>query len=102
MGHVFIDADHEMIFGVGFFEFVEDGFDHGRGKFFRRQPIASPDHLNTLVSIFEQGAGHIQVERFAGCAGFLGAVKNGNGLDALWQGFDEMPLCRMGGTGARG
>ena len=69
-------------------ELVEDALDHGGGEFLGREPVASADHLLRDAHFGERGD-DVAVERLAGGAGFLGAVEDGDGFDALGDGGDE-------------
>ena len=90
MGDIFINTHHEMVLWLRLLEFIEDGLDHGRGKFLRRQAITPANHLDFLAIALEQGVDHIKVERIASRAGFLGAVHHGNGFDGTGQSLEEM------------
>ena len=90
MHYIVIDPNHEVVLGLGLLEFVEDGLDHGGGKFLRRQAIATADDLDIFAVTLKQGIDHIQVERIATRSGFLGAVHYRDRLYGLGQGLEEI------------
>ena len=90
VGDIIVDAESEMVLGVGVAQLIQRRLDHRRGEFLGRQPIAAADNLDIAPSTFYESVDDIQVERFAERARFLGTVEHGDQLDALRQGFHEV------------
>ncbi len=92
--HVVHDADGKVILGALLLHLVEHAPDHGRRKFLRGEAIASADdarHGRREARRYGLGKGrhHVQVERLARAARFLGAVEYGNRLDGGRERFDK-------------
>ena len=89
--------------GAGLHHFVEHGLDHGGGEFLGGEAVASADDVGhgraCPRSAFVQRGDDVEVERFADGAGFLGAVEDGDRLDGLGQGGDEVLDRRRAGRG---
>ena len=90
VGHVIFDADGKVVHGAFFLQFIKDALDHGRGEFLGGKAITPADNdrrflegRSTGFDSFENGSGDILVERFAICAGFLGAIQDSDGFDGL-------------------
>ena len=90
MSHIIVDADREVGFGLILAQFIQRGFDHCRGKFFRGQTISSADGLDGRSPAFDERVNYIQVERFAGSPRFFGAVQHGDRFHALGQSFHKV------------
>jgi hypothetical protein len=78
MGHVVVDADREVVAGLGAGELVEDGLHHPRAELLRREPVAPGDHGGhaAVRRAPREGGQHVQVQRLAGRAGLLRAVEH--------------------------
>jgi hypothetical protein len=104
-----------VVLGIGLSQVVEHPFNHGRGEFLGRQAVATadysgihrPGHLEVGILLvpfqmhfalglgqFVDGVHHIQIHGFAGAAGFLGAVQDGDGFHRPGQGFMKAMLSK--------
>src|SRR5579884_4388085 len=94
MCHIIIDANCEVVFRLCFAQFIENGFDHPRGKLLRANTIATADdswsESNAKGISFVDCFHHIQVEWFTSTAGFLCTIQDSNGFDRLWYRLQEM------------
>src|SRR5689334_16559006 len=73
---------------------VKDSFDHRRGEFFRREAVATSDHVwNELCfsfgACFGERCDDVEVEWIAGRAGFFGPIEYGNALRGLRERVDK-------------
>ena len=96
MGYIIDDTGSEVLFGSIFGQFVEDGFDHGRGELFGRQTIASAsnhrhgfERSGALDQASIDGGHDVQEERFTDGTRFLGAVHDSDLFDGSGQYFEE-------------
>ena len=89
-GHVIDDADGEAVLGFAELEVVEHGDDLGRAGILGGEAVAAADEQRGAVAQVGQDALHVEVERFAQGAGFLGAVEHGDALGRLGQGPEEI------------
>ncbi len=83
MGDVVDDADGELRLGTVGREVVEDGDDHRRGEFLRRQAVAAAgdggrSEFGPVGPMLGERGDHVLVEGFAGGARFLGPVEHGD------------------------
>ena len=90
MRHVVDDTDREPILRRGLAQFVEHRLGHRRIEILRRQAVAPADHRRHGRPLPRGNgageAGHdVEVERFPGRAGLLGAVQHGDRLHRLRQ-----------------
>ena len=101
MGHVVLDADDELLLGLGLGKFVVDGLHMGRREFLRAQAVAAADDLRqrALPALGQRGD-HVLVERLAVGARLLGAVQHGDLLDTLGNRRQQGSLVEAGGRGA--
>ena len=97
VGDVVVDADREVLLGLGCGELVEDRLDHRGRHFLRRKPVSPADdprhgREGRLVAVHSLGdGGHdLQIERLADGARLLGPIENGDGSNRGRQGRDEL------------
>ncbi|KAF5044330.1 hypothetical protein DSECCO2_492900 [anaerobic digester metagenome] len=77
VGHIVVDADIEMMLGLGDQHIVINGLDHGRGELLGAQTVTAGDDLGHFAA-FHVGGADVLVERITLGAGFLGAVEHGD------------------------
>ena len=89
MGHVIDDTDGEAVLRFIGFEVFEGSKDACRRRILRTETVAAANNLSGDAMGCESG-NNVEVKRFALRAGFLGSVENGNLLNSLRNGFDEL------------
>ena len=89
MGDVVHDAYGEVIHGLRLFEVLEHSHDVHRSIVLGGESVAAADDQRPYVLLVES-AYYVEVERLAGCAGFLGAVEHRDALYGLGQRRYEM------------
>ena len=80
VGDVVGDPHREVVPWWRGLEVVQDRFHHGWGEFLGGQAIAAAHHLGLgTPPVLPDRGQHIEVEGFAGTAGFLAAIQHGDG-----------------------
>ena len=101
---VVVDADGEVVLGLGLLELVEDGLGHRRRELGRAEAVAAADDGGPGLegrSVgphgLADGGADVLVQGLADGARLLGAVEDGDGLDGGGDGLDEVLDARRGG-----
>ena len=90
VGDVVDDADGELALGLVLLQLVEDGkYGSGRGVL-GTQTVAAAGDGQAGNAFLGQGAHDVLIQGLAQGAGLLGAVHDGDLLDGLGQGLDEL------------
>ncbi len=76
MRYIIMNAHCKVILRFGFGQFIENGFHHGRRKFFRGKTIASANRFDAGASAFDERSDDIQIKGLARGAWFFGAVEH--------------------------
>ena len=90
VGHVIVDADGEVVLGLGLLQVVIDSDDLAGGGVLGAEAIAAAHHADVAAAGLIQGGDHIQVHRLAHGAGLLGAVQHGDALAGGGDGGGEV------------
>jgi len=88
-GHVVVDADGEVVLGLVGREVVVDGLCHARGEILRAEAVTSADDGPVVAPVLEYRA-DVEVERFAEGAVLLRPVEDGDLLDRVGYGLQEV------------
>jgi len=86
---VVIDADGEVVLRLRLGQLIEHGLDHGRSELLAGEAVTPPDDLGFEPRLRES-VHHVEIERFSGCARFLGAVEHRQGPHRLGEGGREV------------
>ena len=88
-GHVIHNAHGEVVLHFAI-QVGKHGLHMGGGELLGAQAIAAAHHLDVVAAGLGEGSAHIQVERLAQRAGFLGAVQHGDLLAGGRNSRDEV------------
>ena len=88
-GHVLHNAHGEVVLHFAV-QVGEHSLHMGGGELLGAQAIAAAHHLDVVAAGLGEGSAHIQVERLAQRAGFLGAVQHGDLLAGRGDSRDEV------------
>ena len=80
VGHVVVDADGEVVLGLGLLQVVIDSDELAGSGVLGGEAVAAAHDLDVAAAGLVQGGDHIQVHGLAHGAGLLGAVQHGDFL----------------------